>query len=150
MRLLPDDHYLQWPIFTSRICWAYNTAAHSSIGGISPFEVYFEVPARDSLTIDLNQRAIDDLLPEIDLDDPTEFAIAVRTSTSAFLDLARNHSNYVRACTAEHLNLHGFPRSFSIGDRVKIRLPPSHEQMLASGRRSSHISSWRDPCTIIE
>jgi hypothetical protein len=150
MRLLPDDHYLQWPIFTSRICWAYNTAAHSSLGGISPYEIYHGVPARDSMTSALHSRALDDELEPDDLNDPTAFANAVKTSTSAFVQLARNHTDYIRSVTADRLNLHGHPRTFAIGDRVKVRVPPTHEQMLISGRRSSHISSWRGPCIITE
>ena len=127
MRLLPDDHYLQWPIFASRICWAYNSASHSSLGGVSPFEVYYGVPARDSMTTPLNLRALDDELPNEDLEDPEVFANAVKISTAAFVHLARNHTDYVRALTAEHLNQHGYPRTFEIGDRVKIRVPPTHE-----------------------
>ena len=37
---------------------------------------------------------------------------------------------------------------YSIHDKVKIRLPPTHEMMLSTGRRSSHLASWRGPCTI--
>jgi hypothetical protein len=150
MRLLPDDHYLQWPLFTSRICWAYNTASHSSIGDLSPFEIYYGVPARDSITSDLHSRFIDDELDSVDLNDPLAFAIAVKESVSAFTLLAKNHSDFVRTSTAERLNLHGYPKTYVIGDLVKIRVPPTHEQMLMSGRRSSHISSWRGPCIITE
>ena len=32
MRILPDAHYRRWPSFASRIVFAYNTAAHESIG----------------------------------------------------------------------------------------------------------------------
>jgi hypothetical protein len=70
MRLLPDDHYLQWPSFASRICYAYNTASHSSIGDISPFEVYYGVPARDPITSGLHTGAIDDEFDDVDLNDP--------------------------------------------------------------------------------
>jgi transposase InsO family protein len=150
MRILPDDHYLQWPAFSSRICYAYNSAAHSSLGGISPFEMYYGVPARDSISSGLYERALDDELMNVDLEDPAAFAIAVKTSTTAFSRLAKSHTDYIRQCTADHLNLHGSPRSYSIGDKVKVRVPPTHEQMIQSGRRSSHISSWRGPCTISE
>jgi hypothetical protein len=124
LRLLSDDHYLKWPCFTSRICWAYNTASHSSLGDVSSFEVYHGVPARDPFTSGLHRAAIDDELPSLDLNDPAEFATAVSTSTAAFVRLARNHTDFVRASTAERMNLHGTPRTYSIGDRVKIRVPP--------------------------
>jgi transposase InsO family protein len=150
MRLLPDDLYLQWPVFASRICYAYNTASHTSLGGISPFEIYHGVPARDAFTGALHQRALDDELASADLNDPVALAEAVRISTTAFTLLARNHTDYVRTTTANRMNLHGHPRTYVVGDRVKIRVPPSHEQMLASGRKSSHITSWRGPCIIFE
>jgi hypothetical protein len=148
MRLLPDDLYAIWPVFTSRICWAYNTAIHSSIGNVSPFEVYYGVPARDFITSGLHHRAIDDELDEVDLNDPSAFAIAVKVSVEAFTLLAKNHTDFVRQSTAERMNLHGYPKTYVVGDLVKIRVPPTHEQMLKSGRRSSHISSWRGPCIV--
>ena len=148
MRLLPDDHYAIWPKFASRIAWAYNTAVHSSIGGISPYEIYHGVPARDFMTSGMHQRALDDELDDADLTDPTEFALAVKTSVVAFIRLAKAHSDLTRMTTAMHLNETGFPKAYVIGDLVKIRVPPTHEQMLVTGRRSSHISSWRGPCVI--
>ena len=48
------------------------------------------------------------------------------------------------------MNLTGYPKTYVIGDLVKIRVPPTHEQMLATGRRSSHISSWRGPCIVTD
>jgi transposase InsO family protein len=50
MRLLSDDQYKQWPKFASRIAFAYNTASHQSIGGISPFQIDHGVPARDTFS----------------------------------------------------------------------------------------------------
>ena len=150
MRLLPDDHYAIWPTFASRIAYAYNTAAHSSLGGTSPFEVYHGVPARDFMTSPLDHRANDDELDDVDLTDPTKFAHAVKTSVAAFCRLAQNHSDFIRTKTADRLNLTGYPKTYVIGDLVKIRVPPTHEQMLATGRRSSHISSWRGPCIVTD
>jgi transposase InsO family protein len=40
LRLLPDDHYAVWPSFASRIAFAYNTAPHEGLGGVTPFEIY--------------------------------------------------------------------------------------------------------------
>ena len=148
MRILPDDHYKRWPEFASRITYAYNTAPHESLGGISPFEIYHGVPARNPFVAALLTQDLDAELATADLTDPQQFADAVRTSTTAFTNLAHHHTTYIREMTAARLNTHGTPRTYSIGDKVKIRVPPSHEQMLATGRRSSHITAWRGPCTI--
>ena len=148
MRIMPDDHYHRWPTFAARITFAYNTAPHDSLGGVSPYEVYHGVPARNPFTAATSARALDDELPAADLASPADFATAVRTSVTAFTLLARNHTNYVRETSAARLNSHGHPRTYAINDRVKIRVPPTHQQMLATGRRSSHLASWRGPCTI--
>jgi hypothetical protein len=37
---------------------------------------------------------------------------------------------------------------FALDDRVKIYMPPTHAQMLRTGRRSNHIVAWRGPCRI--
>ena len=31
-----------------------------------------------------------------------------------------------------------------------MRVPPTQEQMIATGRRAKHITAWRGPCTIVE
>ena len=93
---------------------------------------------------------ISDELPAVDLVSPADFAAAVKTSVAAFVRLARNHTDFVRQTSAARLNEHGHPRSSAINDRVKIRVPPSHQMMLATGRKSSHLASWRGPMTIIE
>ena len=150
MRILPDAHYRRWPSFASRIVFAYNTAAHESIGTASPYEVYHGVPARNPFTAELHNRAIDAELPAVDLASPADFAAAVKTSVAAFVRLAQNHTDFVRQTSAALLNEHGHPRSYAINDRVKIRVPPSHQMMLATGRKSSHLASWRGPMTITE
>jgi hypothetical protein len=148
MRLLNDDHYKRWPLFASRICYAYNSAIHDSLGGVSPYEMFFGVPARNPFEIELQTRAIEAELPDADLENPAEFAAAIKVSVTAFTRLARNHTDYVRATSADRLNRMGHPKTYAIGDRVKIRVPPSHQQMLATGRRSSHLAAWRGPCSI--
>ena len=50
----------------------------------------------------------------------------------------------------ELLNQFGHPRSYSVDQRVKVYAPPTHEQMLASGRRAKHLLAWRGPCRVIE
>ena len=150
MRILPDAHYRRWPQFASRIVFAYNTAVHESIGAVSPYEVYHGVPARNPFTAELHRRGIEDELPALDLSSPDDFATAVKTSVAAFVRLAQNHTAYVRQSTAARLNEHGHPRSYAINDRVKIRIPPSHEMMIATGRKSSHLASWRGPMTITD
>jgi hypothetical protein len=51
--------------------------------------------------------------------------------------MAARHSDFERETTAERLNEHGRPSHHQADDRVKIYAPPTHEQMLASGRRAA-------------
>jgi hypothetical protein len=148
MRILTDAQYRIWPTFAARICHAYNSASHESLGGSSPFEIFHGVPARTAFTSVAPALALEAELPDLDTSDPASFAEAVATSAAAFTRLASHHADYVRSTTADRLNQQGHPRTYTIGDKVKIRVPPSHEQMLATGRRSSHLASWRGPCTI--
>ena len=106
------------------------------------------MPARNPFISALLIQDLDAELATADLTDPQQFADAARTSTTAFTNLARHHTTYIREMTAARLNTHGTPRTYSIGDKVKICVPPSHEQMLATGRRSSHITARSGPCTI--
>jgi hypothetical protein len=147
MRLLPDDHYKKWPAFKSRICFAFNTAAHESLSNVAPHDIYFGAPARNAFTTLLTVEDVEEI-DELDLH--LKMAEAVAVSTRAFMKLAASHDQYVRAETARRLNDKGFVRSFEIGDKVKVRVPPTHEQMLATGRRSKHITAWRGPCIINE
>jgi hypothetical protein len=81
---------------------------------------------------------------------PTEFAAAVAVSTRAFSQLARTHDEFVRKETAARLNKGGKTRTFKIGDKVKVRVPPTASQMEETGRRAKHITAWRGPCTVVE
>jgi hypothetical protein len=150
MRILPDDLYLKWPELTARICFAYNTAPHSALGNVSPFEIYHGVPARNPFAPAIPPANVDAAMPPVDLNDPAAYATAVATSVSAFTSMARAHSDFERKTTAERLNETGRPRTFEIGDRVKVYVPPTHEQMLATGRRAKHLLAWRGPCEVIE
>lgn len=78
------------------------------------------------------------------------FALAVKTSTTAFIQLARNHDQYVKHETAAMLNDRGFARTFVLGALVKARFPPTKAELDLTGRRSSHVSSWRGPCKVID
>jgi transposase InsO family protein len=152
MKLLPDDQYNQWPRFVSRIVFAYNTAPHQSLGGISPYELYYGVPARDTFSRVLNLHT--DILPQSpddtgDIENARLFALAVKTSTAAFVNLAQNHDQYMKNETAIRLNQKGAPRQFIVGVMVKARFPPTKAEMDATGRRSNHISAWRGPCRVI-
>jgi hypothetical protein len=92
--------------------------------------------------------------PEIDEDRelclPKEFAAAVAVSTRAFSQLARTHDEFVRNETAARLNKGGRTKTFKIGDKVKIRVPPTALQMEETGRRAKYITAWRGPCTVVE
>jgi hypothetical protein len=78
------------------------------------------------------------------------FASAVKTSTAAFIQLARSHDQFAKQETADLLNSNGHPHTFVIDDLVKARFPPTQAELAATGRRSSHASSWRGPCRIVE
>jgi hypothetical protein len=146
--MLPDDHYCRWPNFAQRIAFAYNTASHDSIAFVTPFQVQHGAPARNALLTPLLNS------PEIDEDKelclPGEFAAAVAVSTRAFYQLAKTHDDFVRNETAARLNERGQPKTFKIGDKVKVRVPPTALQMEETGRRAKHITAWRGPCTVIE
>ena len=151
MRMLSDDQYRRWPRYASQIVFAYRTAAHSSLGMLSPYELQYGTPARDTFsgilttgTEQLQQLPTDDG----DIENARLFALAVKTSTAAFIQLARNHDQYVKQETADMLNEKGFPRTFEIGALVKARFPPTKAELDITGRRSNHVSAWRGPCRI--
>ena len=106
MRMLSDDQYRHWPRYASRIVFAYRTAAHQSIGMISPYEIQYGAPARDTfsgiLTVSSDQLQ---QLPndDGDMENARLFALAVKTSTMAFIQLAKNHDQYVKTETADML-----------------------------------------------
>jgi hypothetical protein len=81
---------------------------------------------------------------------PHEFAEAITASTKIFIQLAKTHDEYVSAETAARLNEKGNGRQFLIGQKVKIRVPPTVQQMEETGRRAKHITAWRGPCTVTE
>jgi hypothetical protein len=152
MRLLSDDQYKQWPKFVSRIVFAYNTTPHQSLGGISPYGIDYGTPVRDTFSKVLtDQTDFMSQLPneEGDSENARLFALVVETSTTAFIQLAKNHEQYVKDETAARLNQSGFPRSFVIGTMVKARFPPTKVEMDATGRRTNHISAWRGPCRVV-
>jgi hypothetical protein len=49
MRYLPPSQYTNWPQFAQRICFAYNSVPHDSIGKLSPFEMDFAAPPQSPL-----------------------------------------------------------------------------------------------------
>ncbi len=148
LRILPDDHYKRWPSFASRITFAYNSAPHDSIGGVIPFQVQHGAPPRDPFPLLFAEgNAVDE---DRELTLPALFSEAVSVSTKTFIQLAKTHDEFVRKETALRLNKKGGTRTFRIGDKVKVRVPPTQEQMLATGRRAKHITAWRGPCTITE
>ncbi len=64
--------------------------------------------------------------------------------------MAKNHDEFVKTETALRLNKKGSSKLFSIGQKVKVRVPPTQNQLLETGRRAKHITAWRGPCTILE
>jgi hypothetical protein len=151
MRMLSDDQYRRWPRYASRIVFAYRTAAHSSLGMVSPYELQYGTPARDTFSgILTTQMEHLEQLPtdDGDVQNARLFALAVRTSTTAFIQLAKNHDQYVKQETADMLNEKGFPRTFEVGAFVKARFPPTKAELDITGRRSNHVPAWRGPCRI--
>ncbi len=148
MRLLSDDHYLRWDEFAQRIAFAYVSAPHEGIGNVSPFEVYHGSPARNTLASSLADPPVFTEGEELAL--PAQFAEAVALSTLGFSQIAKTHDVFVRQETAARLNEKGSSRVFQIGDKVKVRVPPTQAQLLETGRRAKHVTAWRGPCTILE
>jgi hypothetical protein len=92
--------------------------------------------------------------PDIDEDKklclPVEFPAAVAVSTRVFGQLAESHDQFVREETAARLNEKGNAKTFKIGDKVKVRVPPTAAQMEETGRRAKHITAWRGRRTVVE
>jgi hypothetical protein len=152
MRYLSQTQYTQWPQFAQRICFAYNSVPHDSIGHISPFEMDFAAPPQSPfgppnplLAVPDNYDPPNDDIAEVS---PEDFADALRISMHAFHSFAAAHKTYMATTTEERLNKHGTPKTFALQDRVKIYVPPTHAQILRTGRKSNHIVAWRGPCTI--
>ncbi len=116
---------------------------------MTAFEVYHGTPARNTLASSLADPPVP-LTEDEELALPTQFAEAVAISTSAFTALAKTHDLFVRTETAVWLNQKGSSRTFSVGEKVKIRVPPTQAQLLETGRRAKHVTAWRGPCTILE
>jgi hypothetical protein len=149
MRFLNPTQYLQWPLYAQRICYAYNSTPHASIGNTSPNEMDSGLPLTSpfappapplNIPVDVNAPA----LPPTVL----EFVAALRITMTAFHEFARTHLLYTQQTTADRLNLYGIPATFHLEDKVKIYVPPTHVQMKKTGRRAKHIIAWRGPCTI--
>jgi hypothetical protein len=85
-----------------------------------------------------------------EMDLPACFAEAVATSIQVFIQLAKTHYQFIREQTAARLNKNGSSKSFAIGAKVKISVPPTAEQMSEIGRRAKHVTAWRGPCTVVE
>ncbi len=148
LRLLSDEHYLRWPDFASRIAFAYNSAPHEGIGSVTAFQIYHGTDPRNTLASSLAKPPAFTEDEELAL--PAQFADAVALSTQMFTKMTKNHDEFVKAETALRLNKKGTSRVFEVGEKVKVRVPPTQPQLLETGRRAKHITAWRGPCTILE
>ncbi len=117
------------------------------MAGVTPFEVHHGAPARPPFPGLAEETSINE---DEEMKLPSLFAEATAVSTKVFCQLARTHDEFVRHETAFRLNKAGGTRMFQIGDKVKIRVPPTQEQMLSTGRRAKHITAWRGPCTVVD
>jgi hypothetical protein len=150
MRYLSPSQYSHWPAYAQRICYAYNTVPHDSIAQLSPFEMDFASPPTSPFgppdpTILLHAN---DQLHAPSSVSPADFAPALRISVHAFHALAASHKTFLATTIEERLNKHGTPKTFALHDKVKIYVPPTHSQILETGRKFNHIVAWRGPCTI--
>ena len=121
--------------------------------GVTPFELYYGIACRDTFSRILTDQVI--LLPQPpdevgDAENARLLALAVKTSVCAFVQFARSHDQDVKDETAALLNQKGSSRTFVIGAMVKARFPPTQAELLATGRRSNHVSAWRGPCRVID
>jgi hypothetical protein len=133
------------PSLTSRL------PKKGGINHVTPFEVYRGTPARNTLASSLAPPASTlPLTEDEELALPALFADAVVLSTSVFTAIAKTHDTYVRTETAARLNEKGFSKVFQIGEKVKVRVPPTQAQLLQTGRRAKHVTAWRGPCTVLE
>jgi hypothetical protein len=115
---------------------------------VTPFEIYLGSPVHNPLALlRLDQPPIDED-KEVVL--PKNFAEAVFVSTRIFAQLAKTNNQFVRSETVTRLNEKGSKKTFSIGDKVKIPVPPTADQMHETGRRAKHITAWRGPCAVTE
>jgi hypothetical protein len=151
MRYLSPSQYLNWPVYAQRIVFAYNSVPHESLGHLSPFEMDFASPARSPFSSpdpDLTFPDLEDPPSTPSSISPANFVDALRISSQAFHSFAASHKLFMAKTTQERLNKFGTPLTFSLNDRVKIYVPPTHAQLLRTGRRSNHIVAWRGPCRI--
>jgi hypothetical protein len=156
MRYLSPSQYLVWPLFAQRICFAYNSVSHESIAQLSPFEMDhdhacppnspFGPPDPAFVLLDQTDPPTFDPASPVS---PSYFAAALRLSMQAFHAIAAAHKTYIAKTTEEQLNKHGTPITFAIHDRVKIYVPPTHAQILLTGRKSNHIVAWRGRCRVL-
>jgi hypothetical protein len=142
MRYSPPSQYLNWPSCTQRIVFAYNSVPHESIDltrwnlpHLSSPRLACQIPTSTS---HLENTSVS----------PESFVDALRVSVQAFHAFAASHKSFMATTSQDRLNKHGTPHTFSIHDRVKIYVPPTHAQLLRTGRRSNHIVSWQGPCRI--
>ncbi len=159
MKFLSPTDYLIWPSFAQRICFAHNAVPHESLGLTAPFEMDYGAPPVSAFAPPLSPDAPDFTPEEEDAQQliqppkvisPEWAAAAIRVSVAAFHRFALTHTSYMQATTQERLNQQGTPTSFQLNDRVKIYVPPTHAQIVRTGRRAKHIVAWRGPCRITQ
>jgi hypothetical protein len=155
MRYLSQSQYETWPLYAQRICYAYNSVPHDSIAQLSPFEMDFAFPPNSPFGPPDPALSLCDQIDPPDFNptalvSPADFATALRISLQVFHALASAHKSFTAATTEARLNKYGIPTTFALHDRVKIYVPPTHAQILITGRKSNHIVAWRGPCTITQ
>ena len=140
-RLLSDSEYKEWQLHISRIAGAWN-AHHMESLGCSPFEAshgYAMATPAESKLPPVSAEPI--FMTKADVK-------RVQVSSTRFQELANSVRQWSRRRTAMRLNARGSSRSFKVGDKVKVYVPPSSDVAQKRGRKAKHLQHYR-PGTII-
>jgi hypothetical protein len=129
---MPGGRILR-PASANRVCLQHRGTREHSRG--RPLCGLSRAPARSPLTSGLLESPDIDENREVCL--PGEFAEAVAVSTRIFSQLAAKHDQFVRSETAARLNLKGTAKTFQVGEKVKVRVPPTASQLEETGRTAS-------------
>jgi len=137
LRTLTDDEYKNWDDHVSSIAAAWNAHPLQSTG-CSPFEIQNGVPM---------VTAADNLLAppkgEEAVEPDSDALEAVRKSTAAYAKLAAKTRQWNRRRTARLLNKNSKAKVFSVGEMVRVWVPPSAGEAIRRGRKVKHCAHFR-------
>ena len=132
LRIMSDDEYLDMKNQTQPIAWAWNTSV-SDTTSVSPFEMMTGCKPVNS-----TERLMKSVRTTTDI-------AATRQAAEEYIDLAKRHSKEERTRTAEYLNKRGRTTTpLSVGDKVRIFVPPKGSEVNKANRKAKHISHWSE------